>query len=193
MFSGIIIDVGIALDICKKSQDWKIQIQTSLETEKISVGDSIACDGICLTVVEILNDSFIVQTSLETQNITNLIYWHKGYRVNLETALRIGDLLNGHFVQGHVDCCTKVLKIEGSGDSQVMQFALPQKLKKYIVYKGSIAVNGVSLTINSVDDATFFVNIIPHTLNYTNLSELKVDSFVNIEVDLLARYLFTIA
>ena len=189
MFNGIILDVGTILHICKKSSDWKIEINTSLRTKEISIGNSIACDGICLTVIEILNNSFVVQASLETQNITNLIYWQKGYRVNLETALKIGDLLNGHFVQGHVDCCTTVLTIEKSGDSQIIQFELPQKLKKYVAYKGSIAINGVSLTVNAVDNTGFFVNIIPHTLDYTNLFDLKAGSFVNVEVDLLARYL----
>ena len=189
MFSGIVIDVGAVLYICKKSADWKIQVETSLNTRKISIGDSIACNGICLTVIEVLKNSFVVQTSLETRNITNLGDWQKGYKVNLEKALKVGDLLNGHFVQGHVDCCTQVLAIEKSGDSKVMQFELPKKVEKYIAYKGAVALNGVSLTINAVDDKSFFINIIPHTLNHTNLSNLQVGSLVNVEVDLLARYL----
>ena len=188
MFSGIVVDVGTILHICKKSQDWKIEVSTSLNTENISIGDSIACDGICLTVIKVLKNSFIVQASLETRSITNLSYWKERYKVNLERALKVGDLLNGHFVQGHVDCCTKVLTIEESGDSKVIQFELPQKIKKYVVYKGSIALNGVSLTVNAVSKEGFFVNIIPYTWHHTNLSSLQVGSLVNVEVDLLARY-----
>ena len=188
MFSGIVVDVGTILHICKKSQDWKIEVSTSLNTENISIGDSIACDGICLTVIKALKNSFIVQASLETRSITNLSYWKERYRVNLERALKVGDLLNGHFVQGHVDCCTKVLTIEESGDSKIIQFELPQKVKKYIAYKGSIALNGISLTVNAVGKEAFFINIIPYTWHHTNLSYLQVGSSVNVEVDLLARY-----
>ena len=189
MFSGIVADVGIIMHIDKQREDWKIQIRTSFDTEKISIGDSIACDGTCLTVTEISKDSFAVQASLATQNITNLTCWESGYNVNLEKALSVGDLLNGHFVQGHIDCTTKLLAITKSGESHVLQLEIPQKIKKYIAYKGSVTLNGVSLTVNAATEHDFSVNIIPHTWEHTNLSNLKISSLANIEVDLLARYL----
>jgi riboflavin synthase len=189
MFSGIVADVGVVAHVDKQREDWTIQIRTSFNTAKIAIGDSIACDGICLTVTEISKNSFAVQASLATQTITNLTCWESGYQVNLEKALSVGDLLNGHFVQGHIDCTTKILAITKSGESHVLQLELSPKLKKYIAYKGSVTLNGVSLTVNAVTGSEFSVNIIPHTWENTNLSSLKVSSLVNIEVDLLARYL----
>jgi len=189
MFSGIIADIGTIFAINKDSDDWKIEIQTALDTNEIAIGDSISCDGICLTVTEISNNSFIVQVSSETRKVTNVNYWILGYKVNLEKSLRVGDLLNGHFVQGHVDCCTKIFEIEETGDSHKIRFILPEQLSKYITCKCSITINGISLTVNKVTKTFFEVNIVPHTWNNTGLSQLNDGSIVNVEVDLIARYL----
>lgn len=189
MFSGIIADIGTIFAIDKDGDDWKVEIQTVLDTNKIAIGDSISCDGICLTVTEISDNSFVVQVSSETRKVTNVNYWILGYKVNLEKSLRVGDLLNGHFVQGHVDCYTKIYEIEKTGDSHKIKFILPEQLDKYITYKCSITINGISLTINKVTETFFEVNIVPHTWNNTNLSQLNDASIVNIEADLIARYL----
>ena len=189
MFSGIIADIGTIFAIDKDGDDWKVEIQTALDTNKIAIGDSISCDGICLTVTEISDNSFVVQVSSETRKVTNVNYWILGYKVNLEKSLRVGDLLNGHFVQGHVDCYTKMYEIEKTGDSHKIKFILPEQLDKYITYKCSITINGISLTINKVTKIFFEVNIVPHTWNNTNLSQLNDASIVNIEADLIARYL----
>ena len=189
MFSGIIADIGTIFAIDKDSDDWKVEIQTALDTNEITIGDSISCDGICLTVTEISGNSFVVQVSSETRKVTNANYWILGYKVNLEKSLRVGDLLNGHFVQGHVDCYTKIYEIEETGDSHKIRFILPEQLGKYITYKCSITINGISLTVNKVTKTFFEVNIVPHTWNNTNLSQLNDGSIVNVEVDLIARYL----
>ena len=189
MFSGIIADIGTIIAIDKDSDDWKVEIQTALDTNEITIGDSISCDGICLTVTEINDNAFVAQVSSETRKVTNSNHWILGYKVNLEKSLRVGDLLNGHFVQGHIDCCTKISEIEESGDSHKIKFVLPEKLDKYITYKCSISINGISLTINKVTKTFFEVNIVPHTWKNTNLSQLNDGSIVNVEVDLIARYL----
>ena len=189
MFSGIIADVGTIFAIDKDSDDWKVEIQTVLDTNEIAIGDSISCDGICLTVTKIGDNNFVVQASSETRKVTNVNYWILGYKVNLEKPLRVGGLLNGHFVQGHVDCCSKISEIEEAGDSHKIKFILPEQLDKYITYKCSITINGISLTINKVTKTFFEVNIVPHTWNNTNLSQLDYGSTVNVEVDLIARYL----
>jgi riboflavin synthase len=189
MFSGIITDVGTVSVLNKDTDDWKVEIKTVLDANKISIGDSISCDGICLTVIEISHDSFITQISSETRRVTNVNYWDLGYKVNLEKSLRVGDLLNGHFVQGHVDCHTEVLEIEKDGDSHKIRFILPKQLNQYITYKCSITINGISLTVNKVSKIFFEVNIVPHTWDNTNLSHISIGSKVNVEVDLIARYL----
>jgi riboflavin synthase len=189
MFSGIITDVGIISTLNKNADDWKVEIKTVLDTNKINIGDSISCDGICLTVIEISNNSFIAQISSETRRVTNVNYWNLGYKVNLEKSLRVGDLLNGHFVQGHVDCNTEVSEIEKDGDSHKIRFILPEQLNQYITYKCSITINGISLTVNKVAQTYFEVNIVPHTWGHTNLSHIGIGSRVNVEVDLIARYL----
>ena len=189
MFSGIIADIGIIFAIDKDSDDWKVEIQTALDTNDIAIGDSISCDGICLTVTEIYDNTFAVQVSLETRKVTNVNDWILGYKVNLEKSLRVGDLLNGHFVQGHVDCYTKIYEIEKDGDSHKIRFVLPEQLGKFITYKCSITINGISLTVNKITKTFFEVNIVPHTWDNTNLSQFNDGSIVNVEVDLIARYL----
>lgn len=192
MFSGIIADVGIILNIDKNSPDWKIIIETKFNINEISIGDSICCDGICLTVIHKVEKCFSVEVSSETKKVSNVEMWCEGYEINLEKALKIGDVLNGHLVQGHVDCSSEVLEINNEGDSHIIKVNLPKEICEYITYKGSITINGVSLTVNQVGKKYFYVNIIPHTWKNTNLCYLKKGFGVNLEVDLIARYLVSI-
>ena len=192
MFSGIITDVGKILNIDKSSTDWKVTISTQFNIKEISIGDSICCDGICLTVINTGESCFTVEISSESRKVTNInTMWCKGYEINLEKSLRVGDLLNGHFVQGHVDCYSKIVEVSNKGDSHIIKVHLPDQICRFITYKGSISMNGVSLTVNEVNEDFFYVNIIPHTWENTNLSNLKKDSLVNLEVDLVARYLIS--
>jgi riboflavin synthase len=153
-----------------------------------AIGDSIACNGVCLTVVKLNGQEFKVSLSAETLACTTAEQWAVGDRVNLEPALAVGDRLGGHFVSGHVDGLGKALSATASGDSTVWEFEAPDALAKFIAAKGSITVDGVSLTVNRVEGNRFFVNIIPHTSAVTGFSSLKVGNAVNLEIDMLARY-----
>lgn len=154
----------------------------------LSIGASIACDGICLTVVEILTSSFTVQLSAETLRCTNAGSWKVGTEINLEPSLAVGDRLGGHFVSGHVDGQAVAIHTEKSGDSTIWTFEAPESLAKFIAAKGSATLNGVSLTVNTVEKNLFNVNIIPHTAAVTGFGSLKLLDKVNLEVDMLARY-----
>ncbi|MCF8474491.1 MAG: riboflavin synthase [Emcibacter sp.] len=191
MFTGIITDIGSVKSISNKG-DTHIKLNTAFETGTIDIGASIACSGVCLTVVDKGDDWFAVDASAETLACTNIGDWTVGMGVNLERALKIGDELGGHIVTGHVDGVGKVLSITSEGDSKRFQFSVPRDLAKYIAEKGSATVNGVSLTINEViddkDQTSFGVNIIPHTQEKTTFSKLKIGDRVNLEIDILARY-----
>lgn len=192
MFTGIITDVGQIRRVAQAG-DLRVEIETAYDAAGIAIGASIACDGVCLTVVAKGSDAagrnwFAVDVSAETISKTNAGRWKQGARVNLERALKIGDELGGHIVSGHVDGKAAVESMTPEGDSRRIRFRVPEALKKYIAPKGSIAVDGVSLTVNEVDDAVFGVNIIPHTAAVTTLGALKAGDPVNIEIDLLARY-----
>ena len=187
MFSGIITDVAEIYAIDKRKKDWLVTINCNLEISQISIGDSIACDGICLTVVHKNNNSFAVEVSEATRQVSNVSKWQDGARINLEESLKMGGRMHGHFVLGHVDNCAKIKKIFKRGHSHLLTIALPDELQKYVVAKGSIAINGISLTINETQHDIVSFNIIPHTWGGTNLSSLKVNDFVNIEVDYLAK------
>lgn len=192
MFTGIITDVGQIRRVAQAG-DLRVEIETAYDAAGIAIGASIACDGVCLTVVAKGSDAagrnwFAVDVSAETISKTNAGRWKQGARVNLERALKIGDELGGHIVSGHVDGKASVESVMPEGDSRRIRFRVPEALKKYIAPKGSIAVDGVSLTVNEVDDAVFGVNIIPHTAAVTTLGALKAGDPVNIEIDLLARY-----
>jgi len=189
MFSGIIADVGEVLSIDKLTADWTIKIKTQLDINKILIGDSVSCDGICLTVIDLGINYFVVQVSNETTKVTNISCWHEGYRINLEKSLLVGDHLNGHFVLGHVDSCGKIENIKKERESHIFQILVPKKLNKFIANKGSIAINGVSLTVNEVFRDFISVNIIPYTWRNTNIQYVKINSKVNIEIDLIARYI----
>jgi riboflavin synthase len=191
MFTGIITDIGEVTEIIK-SGDTKIVIKTMYNTETIEFGASIACSGVCLTVVGKGDDWFSVDVSSETLSCTNLGAWAIGSSVNLERALKVGEELGGHIVTGHVDAVGKVVSVEKDGDSKKFTFTLPEALKAFIAAKGSVTINGASLTVNSVvdniDGTEFSINIIPHTQEKTTFGTMKADDNVNIEIDILARY-----
>lgn len=188
MFSGIIADVGIIT----RAEDREGGLRLSVEGEvlgmdDVQIGDSIAVNGVCLTVVEINGREFTVDVSCETLNCTVGLE-HQGNHVNLEKALRLSDRLGGHLVSGHVDGVGEVVAFNDIGESWRLVVRAPQQLAKYIAVKGSITINGVSLTVNQVAGSEFDVNLIPHTLDVTTLNELKAGSRVNLEIDLIARY-----
>lgn len=193
MFTGIIDHNGEITKIAKKrNKDITIFVLTKFKPKDIKLGSSICCNGICLTVCKIkklknkLELSFDV--SNETTNCTNFSKLKIGSKINLEKSLRMGDEISGHFVFGHVDEVSKLLTIKRIKGSHQLKFSKSKKLSKYIAKKGSIAVDGVSLTINSSDSKSFSVNIVPYTWEHTNFNKLKVNSLINVEVDMLARY-----
>ena len=165
--------------------------ETKLDMQLWQLGDSVAVDGCCLTITSFPDDKTSLWTatlSAETLSLTRFSKLAAGAAVNMEPALRVGDALGGHMVSGHVDGLAEVVSIEMVGEHKKIVFKVPENLKHYVVHKGSVTLNGVSLTVNEVDGSTFAVNLIPHTLEHTNLSELEVGSVVNLETDLLGRY-----
>ena len=193
MFTGIIDHNGEIIKITKKrNKDISIFVLTRFKPKDIKLGSSICCNGVCLTVCKIkklknkLELSFDV--SNETINCTNFSKLKIGSKINLEKSLRMGDEISGHFVFGHVDEVSKLLTIKRIKGSHQLKFSKSKKLSNYIAKKGSIAVDGVSLTINSSDSKSFSVNIVPYTWEHTNFNKLKVNSLINVEVDMLARY-----
>ncbi len=163
------------------------------DTRSIALGASIACAGCCLTAVEVGTDSFTVDVSAETLSKTTLGRWKIGTRVNLERSLRLGDELGGHIVSGHVDGVGHAISVASENASTRLRFRVPSDIAKFIAAKGSVAVDGVSLTVNDVAGETFGVNIIPHTASVTTLGALRPDDAVNIEIDTLARYVARLA
>jgi riboflavin synthase len=192
MFTGIITDIGIiaALD---QQGDLRARITTGYDTAGIDMGASIASDGVCLTVVDLGPDWYDVQISAETVNMTNLDKWAVGKRVNLERALRVGDELGGHIVSGHVDGVTEVVSIKDEGDSTRVQLRAPNDLARFIAPKGSVALNGTSLTVNEVEGNVFGINFIPHTKDFTTWGDVALGDMVNLEIDTLARYVARLA
>lgn len=190
MFTGIITDVGEILELEDRG-DLRARIATAYAPEGIDIGASIACDGVCLTVVERGGGGrnwFDVDISAETVSKTNLGAWTPGRRVNLERALKVGDELGGHIVSGHVDGLAEVTEIREEGGSTRFRFLAPDALAGFIAPKGSVALNGTSLTVNEVDGAAFGVNIIPHTKQETTWSGRAPGDRINLEIDTLARY-----
>jgi len=189
MFTGIIQSVGSIVDKQHKQGDFQFVIQTQFaDMTDVDLGDSIACNGVCLTVTEINDGQISLDVSLETLSKTQVGDWQVGSAINLEKSLTLKDKLGGHMVSGHVDAVAHCMGIERSARSTIYQFKIPQNLDKYIVKKGSVAINGVSLTVNEIDDCVLSVNLIPHTLEHTNLGQLKQGDKVNIEIDTIARY-----
>ena len=187
MFTGIIQAVGTVAAVAQRGEDARLAISAGgLDMSDVGLGDSIACNGVCLTVVEIDPAGFSVDVSAETFRCT--MGFAAGTAVNLEKAMRLSDRLGGHLVSGHIDGTGTVTRFAPVGDSWELAVRAPQALIPFIAPKGSIAVNGVSLTVNRVTDDEFSINLIPHTLTHTNLADLRAHSQVNLEADMMARY-----
>ncbi|GAA6190739.1 riboflavin synthase [Phaeobacter sp. NW0010-22] len=187
MFTGIITDVGTIAELDQQG-DLRARIQTGYDTASIDIGASIASDGVCLTVVALGADWYDVQISAESVGKTNLGTWVVGKRVNLERALKVGDELGGHIVSGHVDGVAEIIKMVDEGDSTRVTLRAPKALAKFIAPKGSVALNGTSLTVNDVDGADFGINFIPHTKEVTTWGDMAEGDMINLEIDTLARY-----
>lgn len=194
MFTGIVQEIGVirrseARTGAPGAEDRRIEVEfASISRDRLNIGDSICVDGVCLTVAAIGASSFEADVSGETLRVTTLGAKQAGARVNLEPALRAGDSLGGHWVSGHVDGIAEVLTTGDDARSRRVEFAAPKTLARYIARKGSVTLDGVSLTVNDVDGVKFTVNLIPHTLEVTTLGTLAAGSRVNLEIDLLARY-----
>lgn len=192
MFTGIITDMG-RIRAIEQRGDMRARISTGYDTAKIEIGASIACDGVCLTVVGLGPDWFDVDISAETVSKTNLSGWAEGKRVNLERALKVGDELGGHIVSGHVDGQAEVVDLRDEGDSTRVTLRAPEDLARFIAAKGSVALNGTSLTVNEVAGREFGINFIPHTKQVTTWGDVAVGDMVNLEIDTLARYVARLA
>jgi len=192
MFTGIITDIGTVRSVEQRG-DLRFEIACAYDMDGVDLGASIACSGCCLTVVEKGEDWFAVDVSAESLSKTVLGAWTVGTRINLERPLKVGDELGGHIVSGHVDGVGQVLSITPEGDSLRWRFRAPDALARFIAVKGSIAINGVSLTVNEVEGAEFGVNIIPHTAQHTTFGALEAGAQVNLEIDMLARYVARLA
>jgi len=189
MFTGIITDIGRIVSVRDTNRERRFEVTTRYDLKSVDIGASISHAGCCLTVVEKGPDWFAVEVSGETLSKTTLGGWVEGARINLERAARVGDELGGHIVSGHVDGVGEVLSVALEGGSHRVLVRAPRPLHRYIAPKGSITVEGVSLTVNDVDDDVFGVNLIPHTWDVTTLGDLVAGSRVNLEIDMLARYL----
>lgn len=192
MFTGIITDVGRIRKVERRG-DTRFAVTTSYDPASIEIGASIACHGACLTVVDKGEDWFAVDVSAETLACTCLGDWRVGEPINLERALRVGDELGGHIVTGHVDGIGTIVERRAEGDSIRLEFEAPRQLARFIASKGSVTVNGASLTINQVDGNRFGVNLIPHTLAHTTFGDAGLKDRVNLEIDVLARYVARLA
>lgn len=196
MFTGIVTDVGEIVEL-EQCGDLRARISTSFDTEDIDLGASVACDGVCLTVIELGRDWFEVQVSAETVSKTILglelsknpgSVWRVGKRINLERSLKLGDELGGHIVTGHVDGVAEITHVEDEGDSTRVVLEAPAALMPFIASKGSVALNGTSLTVNAVDQKSFGINFIPHTKTVTTWGDVEIGDVVNLEIDTIARY-----
>src|ERR1700754_3591730 len=189
MFTGIVTDVGRVRAVRDTNRDRRFEIETRFDLSTVDIGASVSHAGCCLTVVEKGQGWFAVEVSGETLSLTTLSDWSEGRRVNLERAAKVGDELGGHIVSGHVDGIGEVISVAEEGGSHRVRIRVPKPLHRFIAPKGSITVEGVSLTVNEVEDDVFGVNLIPHTWDVTTLGELKPGARVNLEIDMLARYL----
>ncbi|MCV2877129.1 riboflavin synthase [Rhodobacteraceae bacterium XHP0102] len=187
MFTGIVTDIG-TVSALEARGDLRARITTRYDTTRIDIGASISCDGVCLTVVSLGQDWFEVDISAETVSKTTISDWAVGQPINLERALRLGDEMGGHIVSGHVDGVAELVEMHDEGHSTRMRFRVPRDLAGFIAPKGSVALNGTSLTVNEVEEDVFGVNVIPHTKSVTTWGQMAVGSRLNIEIDMLARY-----
>ncbi|KQS56217.1 riboflavin synthase subunit alpha [Brevundimonas sp. Leaf363] len=189
MFTGIVTDIGRVRSVAETNRDRRYEIQTAWDTSGLDLGASVSHAGVCLTVTETGPGWFAVEVSGETLSKTTLGAWKAGDGVNLERAAKLGDEMGGHVVSGHVDGLGRIVSITPEGGSHRIAVEAPAPLHRYIAAKGSITVDGVSLTVNTVEGRVFGLNIIPHTWDHTTLGRLKVGDPVNLEIDMLARYL----
>ena len=191
MFTGIITDVGRVASV-SGSGDTRFEIETVYEPDSIDLGASIACSGVCLTVIEkgTRDDKhwFAVEASKETLDVTTAGDWQTGHSLNLERALKLGDELGGHIVSGHVDALAEIVNVRPEGDSQRFTFRAPKDIMRFVAPKGSITLDGTSLTVNEVEGDTFGVNLISHTQSVTSWGASRAGDRVNLEIDVLARY-----
>jgi len=191
MFTGIITDVGRVAAV-SGATDKVFTFRTAYDLSTVDIGASIACGGVCLTVVDKVDDEFSVDVSQETLNVTNLGNWVEGTEVNLERSLKVGDELGGHIVTGHVDCLASIVRFDRVEGSIAVNIQVPKKFSHLVAEKGSVTVNGVSLTVNAVLDndsgAEFSINLIPHTQAVTSFRNCQLGDKVNVEFDILARY-----
>lgn len=187
MFTGIVTDMGEIVELEQRG-DLRARIKTAYDTDGIDIGASIACNGVCLTAIELGPDWFDVEISAESVSKTNISDWSVGHRVNLERALKVGDELGGHIVSGHVDDVVEIVKIVDEGDSTRVTFRTSQSLSRFIAPKGSVTLDGTSLTVNEVEGVEFGVNFVPHTKKVTTWGTMAIGDKVNLEVDTMARY-----
>lgn len=190
MFTGIISAIGDIANLEQRGGDVRLTIRTgNLGLADVQLGDSIACNGACLTAVELTGEGFVADVSVETLNLTTIGNWKVGARINLEKAMQATDRFGGHIVSGHVDGIGEVVSLHEDARSWRFRMRAPSELAKYIAHKGSITVDGTSLTVNIVDGSEFELNIVPHTMTHTVMGDYQVGTKVNLEVDLVARYL----
>jgi riboflavin synthase len=185
MFTGIIKTIGIVEGLSHLEKDIEITVRYS-NLNNIEIGDSICVNGICLTVIKFTKTLLYFHVSKET--ISKVVNFHKSQHVNLEESLSVGDKIGGHFIFGHVDGQATIQNIVNESECQIWFIKIDAKLKKYIAPKGSVSLNGVSLTVNNIKNDIFTVNLIPHTIENTNFKYLKINELINFEVDMLARY-----
>ena len=191
MFNGIIYNTGLVCYIKKNKKSTFVGIRTKIKFQKRDIGSSVSCDGVCLTIEKIFKDRIYFYISNETLKRSNLRYLKINQTINLEKSLFFGQNISGHFTQGHVDTVARVKKISSIEKTWLLKFRLlDNKMNKYLLEKASISINGVSLTISKVNQNFFEVNIIPHTLKLTNLKNLKLNSLVNVELDILSKYIY---
>ena len=188
MFTGIIEELGVIQELSIAAEGAKIALAAKQILAGLKIGDSVSVNGVCLTATQVYATSFLCDVSAETLRLSSFKLAKPGAKVNLERSLMVGDRLDGHFVLGHVDGIGTLVSKTASGEGYVLSFGYPEELSRYLVYKGSIAINGISLTIASLEKSAFSVAVIPHTFEVTNLRELRAGDPVNIEVDVLGRY-----
>ena len=190
MFTGIITAIGEVAKLEPRGGDVRLTINTgTLDLSDVRLGDSIACNGACLTAVELTGQGFVADVSVETLSLTTIGSWVTGQRINLEKAMQATDRFGGHIVSGHVDAIGEVTAIDEDARSWRFRVRSPSNIAKYIAHKGSITLDGTSLTVNTVQGADFELNIVPHTMNHTIMGDYILGSKENLEVDLVARYL----
>tara|TARA_Y100000996_G_C22517341_1_gene640984 strand:- start:840 stop:1430 length:591 start_codon:yes stop_codon:yes gene_type:complete len=188
MFTGLVEEVGTIEQITSNLDGFRISVNAEKVMEGLKVDDSVSCSGICLTVIDMNISSFTVQLVEETLNRTTAKNWKNDSAINLERALLPSSRMGGHFVQGHIDCTSKITDIKMKDESAIFSFTLPGPYQKYIVEKGSICLDGISLTVASINNKEFSIAVIPHTIEVTNWKKSKVGDLVNLEVDIISKY-----